>query len=76
MINRTDKVSTYCTWAGLTIESTQNPRHSSLYHRAPANPFDHQLTSRLLANIRMQGQPVRPTPQQPYKLLGCGLPWT
>jgi hypothetical protein len=62
MINRTDKVSTYCTWAGLTISQPKTLATAALYHRAPANPFDHQLTSRLLANIRMQGQPVQAHP--------------
>jgi hypothetical protein len=44
MINQTDKVSTYCTWAGLTISQPKTLATAALYHRAPAHPFDHQLT--------------------------------
>jgi hypothetical protein len=53
MINQTDKVSTSCTWAGLTISQPKTLATAALYHRAPAHPFDHQLTGRLLANIRI-----------------------
>jgi hypothetical protein len=71
MINQTEKVSTYCTWAGLTISQPKTLATAALYHRSPANPFDHQLTSRLLANIQMQGKPVQAhDPKHPYKLLG------
>jgi hypothetical protein len=56
---------------GLTISQPKTLATAALYHRAPTDPFDQQLTTRLLANIRMQGQPIQAhPPTHPYKLLG------
>jgi hypothetical protein len=56
MLTQTEKVSTYCTWAGLIISQPKTLATAALYHRAPTNPYDFQLTQRLLAGIRMQGK--------------------
>ena len=76
-----DKVSAYCTWAGLIISHQKTLATAALYKRLPRKPMDFATVQRILASIRMQNQKVQiHDPRQPYKLLGLwytmDLKWT
>jgi ribonuclease HI len=76
-----DKVSHYCTWAGLIISHSKTLATTALYRRLPQTPWDPQTARRILGQLQLQQQPVKVIdPQTPYKLLGVwftmDLRWT